>query len=770
VERLRLLWLAVWFLCGIACELAGVAAVALAGALAFAGVTWPRARWPRLRLIAFVAFGLGVIDAALLAHPLEPLPDAHYHRFAAVLVDERAASDGAALLTIRLADGTLASMDLRGPPPLMGARLMVRAKRALFDEPRNPGEPSERDLQAERGISWRLVGAKIVASSPPDPADASLWIPRLRAWASQRLHATLEEPGATILAGAMWGERGRLPPDLRADFQDTGTVHVLVTAGLHLGVVAALCLGLLRLLHAGRIPASLITIAVVWLYAAFSGDHLPSVRAATMLTFGLIAHAAGREALSWNALAAAAIAIAASDPAAVRSVSFALSFSCVAAILAFAKPIAHALEARGLPKLLAELGAVSLATQLGTWPLTAATFLVIAPYAALANVVVVPVVGVVMLVGFVALLAAPVPFAAAAASNVATSLLDWIVACVRGASSLPGAHIIATPPPEWTIALYDAALVAACVALALRRHRRGAWALVALAGCLCLWPPRAADHDLRVTVIDVGQADAILIQTPAGHAYLVDAGGRLERGGDGASQAEAVGERVVVPFLIRQGIHHLDALLLSHPHGDHAGGLAPVLRTLGANAFADSGQSYPGHAYHDALDIARAERLPMLEPRGGAVWRTDDGVTFRFYGPTLPYITRSRSDINANSLVFRLEYGRTRMLFTGDAGAETEQRLLASGDDLRAGVLKVGHHGSAYGTTPAFVRAVGPSVAIVSVGRHNLFGHPAPSTIATLRRFGAKVYRTDEDGAVFVSSDGLAIRDGAFLCGRCGSP
>ncbi len=188
-----------------------------------------------------------------------------------------------------------------------------------------------------------------------------------------------------------------------------------------------------------------------------------------------------------------------------------------------------------------------------------------------------------------------------------------------------------------------------------------------------------------------------------------------------------------------------------------------MLRTLGANGFADSGQTYPGHAYHDALDVARERRIPLWEPRGGDVWKTDDGVTFRFYGPTSPYITGSRSDINSNSLVFRLEYGRFRMLFTGDAGAETEQRLLERHDDLRADVLKVGHHGSAYGTTQAFLAAVAPSVAIISVGRDNLFGHPAPSTIDALRARGVAIYRTDRDGAVTVMTDGTEYRTLSLL-------
>jgi len=710
----------------------------------------------RLTLVA--AFALGMLDAA--ARPSVAVSgDAHVGRFRAALLEARPIALGLWALVVRLDDGAQASFESSQAPPAIGARLLVRGQREPFDEPRNPGEPSERELEAERGISWRLVHASILSYAAPDDRDPSLWIPRARAWASARLHATLPEPGATILAGAMWGERGSLPPELRAEFQDTGTVHILVTAGLHLGVVAAVALALLRVLCVPRVTAALCAIAIVWAYAAFSGDHLPALRAATMLSFALVAYAAGRAAFGWNALGAAAVAIAAVRPASIDSVSFGLSFSCVASILAFAKPLRERFERCRSPHAVSELLAVSTATQLGTWPLTAAAFLVIAPYAVLANALVVPIVGIAMLAGFVALLATPVPLFALMANNVETSLLDWIVACVGGIGGLPGARVVATPPPAWTIALYDIAL--ACAAIALGRGARLRYALlpVALASALCLWPPRSNVRDLTITAIDVGQADAILIRTPAGHAFLVDAGGRLERGGSpGASQAEAIGERIVVPFLIRQGVHHVDAVLLSHPHGDHVGGCPAVLRTLGANVLADSGQSYPGHAYHDTLDVAAQHHVPIVYPRGGSVWTTDDGVTLRFYSPALPLLTKTRNDINNNSLVFRLEFGHFRMLFTGDAGAEAEARILASGADVRADVLKVGHHGSAYSSTPQFVNAVSPQYAVISVGRDNLFGHPAAVTIETLERAGARVYRTDEDGAVTIDSDGDDLR------------
>jgi competence protein ComEC len=777
VHRAHLLPVAVAFLGGIAAELHGIAITALGCGVALLCV--PRLARPGTRAGVAVALALGVIVARFQGAPTFAAPDVRSHEYWGAVVERNGAIDVDEVV-VRLDDGRRVMVAFprvaspRARSSRVAAEVGARVRlRALFEPPdpsRNPGEPSSRELAAERGLAGRLVHPHQIAISPVDARDASLWLPRLRAWAGVRLRARLEEPYATILAGMLWGERGALPPDLRAEFQDTGTVHVLVTAGLHLGVVAALSVGLIAAFGGGRIGSSLGAIVVVWLYAIFSGAHLPSLRAATMVSFGLLARASGRSPFSWNAFAAAAIVVAALRPASIGSLSFALSFSCVGAILLFAEPLSKALERLGVPALASEALALTLATQCGTWPLTASAFLLFAPYAPLANALVVPTVGVAMLIGFAELAASPIPIFAQACANVETSLLTWIVAVVRSTADLPGAHIVTTPPPGWAIALYDLSLVGAA---GLVHVRKPIWAsiVVVVAIAFCIWPPRPVSHDLVVTAIDVGQADALLIRTPRGHAILVDAGGRLERGltANGVSPAEAIGQRIVVPLLIRQGIHHLDAIVLSHPHGDHAGGLAPVLRVVGSDVLADAGQTYPGHAYHNALDVARRKHVPLVAPRPGAAWRTDDGVIFRFLGPSLPFITGSRNDINENSVVFMLEYRcptcrrAFRMLFTGDAGAEAERRLLSDGVDLRADVLKVGHHGSAYSSTPDFIEAVHPKYAVISVGRDNVFGHPASSTIKTLSSVGARVYRTDDSGAIEIISDGQRFSAAPYL-------
>lgn len=711
-----------------------------------------------LRALVVCAFAVGVLDARFAQSRDAPVVPQRTARYACTVLGDRRIENFSSSFSCRTDDGSNLEVLASGEPPIVGARVLVRGRLEPFDEARNPGEPSERDLQRERGLRARLESAQVLATLPPRDGFA-VRLARVREWALAQLRARVPEPQASLIAGALWGERANLPPDLRAEFQETGTVHVLVTAGLHLGVVVALAMWLFTASRVPRVAACLGGIACAWAYAAAASAHVPSMRAAAMISIALLARALGRRALSWNAFALAATLIALVRPLDVTGASFLLSFSCVGAILAWAKPLHDGLaESTRLPHVVREALAVAGATQLGTWPLTAAIFLQFAPYALLANLLVVPVVGVTMLCAGAELAFAWAPSLSQACANLASWGASWMIAVVGGISSLPFARVPMTPAPAWCIGAYDVALLGVPWL-----WKRGARALAIVAAtlgvALVLWPPRAPDANLRVTVLDVGQADGIVIRTPRGHALLVDAGGRLERGAQTPddSTAERVGERIVIPYLLRAGIHALDAIVLTHPHGDHAGGVAPTMRELRVAEFADGGQTYGGGAYRDALRTAYAMHIPIVYPRAGDVWKTDDGVTLTFVGPSLPFIHGGTNDVNDNSIAFVLQYRHFRMLLTGDAGTAAEERFLREGIDLHVDVLKVGHHGSAFGSSPAFLSAVHPQYAIISVGRHNLFGHPAPSTIARLRAIGATVYRTDQNGAVTVTSDGDAF-------------
>jgi beta-lactamase superfamily II metal-dependent hydrolase len=177
------------------------------------------------------------------------------------------------------------------------------------------------------------------------------------------------------------------------------------------------------------------------------------------------------------------------------------------------------------------------------------------------------------------------------------------------------------------------------------------------------------------------------------------------------------------------------------------------VRALQVDAIADSGQQYGGRAFNDGLREAALHHVPVHVARCGDRWATDDGVSLAVLSPCGALFADGKNDVNENSVVVMLAYRAFRMLFMGDAGFQAEERLLESGADLRAAVLKVGHHGSAYSSAPGFIAAVSPRYALISVGRHNLFGHPAASTLSTLRSAGTETYRTDLCGATIVRAE-----------------
>ncbi|HEY0403806.1 MAG TPA: DNA internalization-related competence protein ComEC/Rec2 [Blastococcus sp.] len=745
MTRAPLLFPALALVAAVAAEARGLALIACV--LAVGTVSYAR-----LRIAGAFALA-GLVLAARYGHSAVLTQESRTARFAGTVTGDVRVDDGGAAFAFALENGIVVRARVRDPAVAPGERLTLRGRLVPFDEARNPGEPSRRAIALGEGLAGELVANRIVARAGPDARDARTWAARIRAALSARLRAAVREPEATVIAGALWGERGTLPRDLRDDFQATGTVHVLVTAGLHLGVIAWLVRRLLRLARVPRAAAALSAIPGVIAYAWLSGAHLPSQRAAVMVSVALLARAYGAPLLSWNALALAALVVTALWPAAVMTVSFALSFSCVAAIVLFAKAIDGGLERWDVPKQMREPLSLTVATQIGVWPLSAATFGVVAPYAILANAAVVPAIGVAMVAGIAALAFHGAPVLGSAAATFATYTVDAILRAVTSVAALPGARVWVAPPPPLAIAAYDAlAIVAAGL---LRKDVRTAAIVLALASCgVLLTTLRPADGKLTITMLDVGQGDAIVIRTPRGHVVLIDSGGRLERGAraDGRSSAEEVGERVVLAYLKRQGVRHIDLLVNTHPHGDHVGGFAPIVRALHVDAIADSGQTYGGRAFNDGLREAAVQHVPVHVARCGDRWATDDDVAFSVLSPCGALFADGKNDVNENSVVVLLAYRDFRMLFMGDAGFAAEQRLLDSGVDLHADILKVGHHGSAYSSAPGFIAAVRPRYALIGVGRHNLFGHPAATTLATLRSAGTTTYRTDLCGATVVQA------------------
>jgi competence protein ComEC len=258
---------------------------------------------------------------------------------------------------------------------------------------------------------------------------------------------------------------------------------------------------------------------------------------------------------------------------------------------------------------------------------------------------------------------------------------------------------------------------------------------------------------LRVTFLDVGQADATVIHTPSGRTILLDTG----RGDAARSQ----GRGIVLPFLRSLGVHRLDAVVLSHWDQDHAGGAAVVLTTLATPRLLlpvlAPGRDAPTDTERRTLRAARHAGVGITHLARGQVIRTGDAVEMRVLHPPIRRPTKARTSDNSGSLVLGVIYGQRRILLMGDAERDSESAMLRSGADVQADVLKVGHHGSASSTSDRWLAAVRPSVAVISVGARNAFGHPDTEVVRRLSRRRVRVLRTDRSGAITLTTDGRSL-------------
>ena len=257
----------------------------------------------------------------------------------------------------------------------------------------------------------------------------------------------------------------------------------------------------------------------------------------------------------------------------------------------------------------------------------------------------------------------------------------------------------------------------------------------------------AAAGTLRVDMLDVGQGDAILITSPAGKRVLIDA---ATAGGDVRAQ------------LGRLGVGRLDLVVATHPHADHIGGMRAVIEDLEVGRYMDSGQAHTTRTYEGLMEAIEARGVRYQTARAGQTIRMDDRITLEVLWPGEAPIRGTRSDLNSNSVVLRLDHGESCFLFTGDAEEPTERRLIDGGRAADCDVLKVAHHGSDHSTSAAFLQAVAPSLALVSCGEGNRYDHPGPETMARLADAGVIILRTDTTGHITLQSDGaqIAVTDG----------
>lgn len=577
-------------------------------------------------------------------------------------------------------------------------------------------------------------------------------------------------------------EREGIPQELWDAFARSGSAHLLSISGFHVGVVATLLGAVLS--AAGRPPRgrALGTAAGVWTYVLLIGAPTSATRAAWMTTAFVLGRLRRAPARALGGLGLSMLLIALLRPAAASGAGYQLTVTGTAGILILSKWIMSAWPAHRGRSWIAPPVAAGIGASVFTAPVLAYHFgqvpLLSLPSSILLTPLVAAAVPGVILTILMDVLGIPGASVAGAGSE---GLLYVVVTVASALGEIPGA--------TWTATPQEAALLTVGGLLPLwfwrAPWRNRPWVravAVALSACAFLWLGQAAlslggRGRIEIAAVDVGQGDAIALRTPAGRWVLVDAGPRF--GGADAGLTR------VVPYLRAKGVRRLEAVVLTHPDEDHAGGLASVLANVSVGVVLGPGFG-GGQAGHMAgLAEARRAGVPWRRVVAGDVW-TIDGVVFRVLSPAPegarraeegpgragqegaprppPLSNRERSP-NDWSVVMHVRYGDFDALLMGDADDRIESALLDQAALFEEGgveVLKVGHHGSATSTSQEFVAAASPRYALVSAGARNRYGHPDPAVLARLERAGAHVLRTDLQGTVSVvgRADG-SVRVGA---------
>ena len=703
----------------------------LAAALAIAGIWWGSVRLAALDRSVLA----GEIGRAALVRA-EVIGPSRTSEFATRL-PVRVLQFGRAKVVER------AQLDLpRGRAPPQGAIIELVASVARPRKPDEDGGFDEAGYLRRQGIhvvlradAYRVVGRRGGIGAVAD---------RLRAGVLRSLAAAPEGERRAVLAGVVLGEDGGLEKDLRDSFRASGLYHLLAVSGQNVAYVVAGAILLAWTLGLPRRAGEAGALCAIAAYVLAVGWQPSVVRAGVAGALASLAWLASRPRDRWYFLLTGAAVLLAWNPYGLLDPGFQLSFAAVASIFLLVPRIERALDGYPVPRWLTGVLAVSLACGIATAPILLVDFGAIPLYSILANALAAPVVA--PLLGLALAAATLHPFLPEAAAAIAWAdgwLAAYLAFCARTVGGLP--HAQATSAAAVGLvggALAVGAFVARVRAPGLRRTAVAVGVALALVVAWRSVPsgPAPSPTGLRLTVLDVGQGDAILLQVPEG-AVLVD---------EGPPEAD------VADQLDGLGVDRLAALVLTHPERDHVGGAADVLERIPVEAVVDPRIPADSEDEARALAAARERGVPVRTARAGSEYRIG-ALRLRVLWPAGDPLPGGNP--NDSAVVLLVSYGTVDALLTADAEGAVTVPIRPPPVEI----LKVAHHGSDDPQLRDLLELLRPRIAVVSVGSENDYGHPTPATMAVLEDVpGLAVYRTDEDGRVTIETDGarISVREG----------
>jgi competence protein ComEC len=637
------------------------------------------------------------------------------------------------------------------PPPLEGSRVAIRTVIQPIKGATNPGEWDGRRHALRHGVDARAVlrrPADLLERDPPPFVSSGRALHGLRAAMGEAIDRRLDGFPRRFARVLLMGDRVAFQPAEEADFRRAGVTHILSVSGLHVGLVAAT---VQILLGRRRRPAGLaVALSATWGYTLLVGAPAAAVRSAAMLTLVMVARHRRRVLSGAPLLSGASFVLLLAAPLLLFDLGFLLSVLSVAGLLVGHRLLSSlpALESAPRPlRIAAETFGMTFAAQAATAPVTIALWGDWPLVAPVANLLVVGLSDFVLMAGLLALVLGLLHPAASDGVFAVTWALSRVVgfSVHQLAVHSPGITGL-TAPPGWVPSAY--VLLAAGAVMAVISGRRRAAIGLALgwivAFALLVASPRRSPAGLRVTILDIGQGDASLIEFPDGRSILIDGG----EGGD-----RDTGGRVVLPALRSARLSRLDAMVVSHAHHDHQGGLLKVLAGTRVGKVFETGFGPETGEPAQFRELALSRGAPIcLVARGDTLLSGVDYLVTALWPPRPPDpaddYERAGSELNDLSLVLLVTWRGHRLVFPGDLEGAAEAELVGMTAADRIDFLKAGHHGSRTSSTAEWLEILSPKVASVSVGDHNKFRHPSREVMARYASLGVAVHRTDRGGAL----------------------
>ncbi|MBN2410944.1 DNA internalization-related competence protein ComEC/Rec2 [candidate division KSB1 bacterium] len=631
---------------------------------------------------------------------------------------------------------------------------------------RNPGEFNYRRYLASKGIFAMLniqsQNNIVILNSGEGQGLLQTTVYPVRDFITRLIDTRMKGQQAALLKGLLVGAREDIDDELRQKFANVGIVHILAISGLHVGFILFGLMYICKSLGLPRGLQALFTIAGLVFYAALTGGNAPVVRASVMAGIYLLGVAIQRRNSVFNTLSIAALVILLVNPLELFQPGFQLSFTAVLGIVLIYQKL-HAIcgnifsswyeKGHDFRIFILQLFLVSLSAQIATLPLTAYYFGRISVVSVFINLLVVPAAGLIVGLGFVAVIFAVLYMPLGGIFlNTVSLLLSGLIDLVQFAEKVPFSYFVVPRLSVMFIVLYFTVIIIFLVWRE-RKARKSALLFLLMILNVIVWSSFLGHKPgLKVTFFDVGQGDSILFEFPDKKILLVDAGERNEYSDRG--------RQVIAPYLQRNNIKKIDVLLISHPHSDHIGGAPYLLGHVKVGRIVRSKVNTHSPLETAVDSLAMLYHIKQQFVESGDTLSGFANTAILILHPDDEYINKKRNEsdfLNNTSVVFKLIYGRRSFLLPGDAEQGAEEEMMCYNRLLKADVLKLGHHGSSTANSAAFRERVYPDYAVVSVGRFNRFGLPDTSLLKDMRGQGIDVIRTDDNGAVVFFTDGRVV-------------